>query len=111
MARGQIFVAINQASVEAEQLHVSFQAGGRDINEKLTPLFKDVATAKQYCDSVKSVRGNDETTACTTFLEAAKQLKSRMESLAKAFNHAENVWAAEQREQQNIMQAADLGVR
>jgi len=110
VARGQLFVAINQAGVEAEQLHVSVQAGGRDIKEKLTPLFNDIAVATQHCESASKQNG-DHQASCATFSQTEKAFKNSIQTLANAFDRHERVWGTVRREQESIVQEADMAVR
>ena len=111
VARSQIGVAINQAGVEAEQLHVALQAANRDIGTKIEPLIKNAVDINQRCQLVGSQHDADLHAACLKFFDAAGKFKQSAEKLGQAFDQAEKVWAEEHNKQGAIIRASDIASR
>lgn len=111
VARSQVGVAINQASIETEQLHGSLQGANQDIGTKIQPLIKDIVDFDQRCKSSALPQDADVRDGCVKFFESVKKFKQSMEALSQAFDRAEKVWIEEQRKQQGIIQASNVASR
>jgi hypothetical protein len=111
VARSQVGIAINQASIEAEQLHDSLLASSRDIAAKIEPLVKDAAGFGQRCQGDQAQQSHDLHDTCLKFLETAKKFKKSLDVLGKAFDHAERVWVEEHSKQDRIVQASTVASR
>jgi uncharacterized protein (DUF2147 family) len=111
VARSQVGVAINQAGVEAEQLHVALQDANRDIGTKIGPIMKDALDINQRCKLADSRQDADIHSACLKFFDAATKFKQSTEKLGQAFDQAEKVWAEEHNKQGAIIRASDIASR
>jgi hypothetical protein len=111
VARSQVAVAINQACVEAEQLHINLQGANKEIGAQVEPLIKDAVVVKQQCQADASNRNSELQSACAKFMDAAQRFKTSVEALGRAFEQAEQVWAMEHEQQQSIVRAADVASR
>jgi hypothetical protein len=119
VARGQISVAINQASIEANQLHISVESSYRDFDYNSGQLGHASMEASQNCQGARVVTatysapaGHEErNSACLQFFDAAREFQQRVADLRGAFNQIERVWAAERREQEEIVQTSNVAVR
>ena len=118
VARSQIAVAINQAAVEAEQLHSNMQTAQSNVGSKLEPLIRNAINTTQHCQSVvtdgganSSPANRDQQSTCLKFLEAAEKFKQSIEALGRAFDQVERVWIEERRKQAGIIQAANIASR
>jgi hypothetical protein len=110
-ARGQIFVAINHAAVEAEQLPTNMESARQDSSARLEPFAKYIIAWTQTCESGVDEQSADHKTACDKFVEVAKKFKQSVQTLSSAFQHVEQAWVLERREQEAIIHAADLASR
>jgi hypothetical protein len=73
VARSQISVAINQAGVEAEQLHNSLRSADQDIGNKIQKLANDASEPARCCTSVDEAEQTAIRAACSKFNEASRQ--------------------------------------
>ena len=89
-ARGQVGLAINQAGMEAAQLHNGIQGANQEISTKIQQLLKSAVDLARYCHA--EVQGTDQHAACRRFFEAYAKFKQSMQTLGKAFDQAEKVW-------------------
>ena len=111
VARSQVAVSINQAKIQGEQLHASVQSTGQNVRATLEPLLKDAVEAIHSCQYDAAHKDADHQSACTKLIEAVKAFRQSIEAYGRAFDQAEKVWLAEQRKQQEIVQAADFASR
>jgi hypothetical protein len=109
VARGQISVAINQAGMEAEELHNSMQTADQHIGNILRELGKNASEVATHCQV--SDQDDDLSVACSKFKEAGTKLRTSIAALAEAFKRAEQVWTEEHRKQQAIVHSSDLASR
>ncbi len=106
LARGQVRLAINQASMAALQLHSGLQSANQDIGAKIHPLFKAAVDFSQRCQSDEAGQNNDLHAACLKFSDAAKKFKKSVETLGSGFDQAEKIWLEERRKQEYIIRIA-----
>jgi hypothetical protein len=111
VARSQVGVAINQASIEAEQLHISLQSADQDIGGKVQRLANDAADASATCSSADLDKDDALRGACVKFHDAGVKFKTSILALSQAFAHAEQVWLEESRKQKEIIRASDFASR
>ena len=111
VARGQIGVAINQAAIEAEQLHSSLQSAYADIAAKIQPLVKATIEFTPLCQSAEAQQRTDLQAACLQYFVATKKFKPSMEALERSFNQTEKVWVEEHGKQEGIIRASDIASR
>lgn len=115
VARSQIYVAIDQAAISANSLHIQVDSSRQTFDFTSKQLLNDTQTAEQYCqgmqtapaaDSVASARDSLHA-ACGQFSEKVGQFRKNQAALRQAFAHAEEVWQSEHREQDSIVQASE----
>lgn len=111
VARGQIGVAINQAAIEAEQLHGNLQSAYADIAAKIQPLVKATIEFTPLCQSAEAQQRTDLQAACLQYFVAVKKFKPSMEALERSFNRTEKVWVEEHGKQDGIIRASDIASR
>jgi hypothetical protein len=119
VARSQISVAINQAAIEANSLHISVQSSYQRFNFVSGQLLHDSNTATQDCrrahaasaDNPVSVALDAHSAACLRFLDVVKQFQEREAALRAAFVHAETIWTEERQQQDAIVQASQTTAR
>jgi hypothetical protein len=111
VTRSQISVAINQAGIEAQQLHNSLQNSDKDISIKIQPLIKGAVEFNQRCQPGAANRSRELDDTCLQFFDAEKNFKQSMEKLGQAFAQTEKVWLEEHQKQDSIIQASNVASR
>ena len=113
VARNQIAVAISQAAVQSEQLHIGVNSAYSDIRGKLEPLLSDGARVNRHCRSVLIDLNSSEVdrSACKAFFDAANKFDQSTQALSSAFEKAEAVWVEERRKQEEIIRVAEATPR
>ena len=119
VARSQIFVAINQTAIGANQINIEVQAAHQSLDFSSEGLLKDAVDASRGCASAHNDAANDpgppgeaaRNSACLRFFEAAKQFQKRVAALREAFARLNGVWTTERREQDAIVQASNAASR
>ena len=112
--RSQISVAITQASIEANQVHISVQSSYRDFFSTSGQLGSEFVSVGQSCHAAHVATGTapvpaglaDWNAACLHFFDVARQFQQRVSDLRGAFSQVENVWQIEHRQQDEIVQAS-----
>lgn len=112
VARSQIYVAIIQASVEAEQLHVSVQSVLQDFQstmDQISPVYIELNKTCQIVANLPAVPADLKalSTACRNMSENAKKFQRSVAATQSAFSHIEDVWRGERQQQERIAQAAN----
>ncbi len=119
VVRGQISVAIGQAAIQAGQLHINVQVAYRDFDFNAGQLTRESTGASQGCRGAHAVTEADPppvgyeawNSACLRFFGAAKIFQQRLSKLRTAFAQIEEVWNAERRKQDEIIQASNLAIQ
>jgi len=117
VARSQISVAISQAAIQANLLHINVGLSYQSFDFQMGRLERESARVSQGCarfatDSAPVPAGYDALkAACLRFFDVAKDYKQRVSDLRAAFSKAETTWNAEKREQEQIEQASNMAVQ
>ena len=117
--RSQIFIAISQEALEAEQIHVEAQASDQVFNFNSGPLIRESASTIQDCQNVHAGSSNSPksadreawNSACLKFNNIVKEFQQRVEALRTAFAQIESVWIEEHRNQDEIVQASRVAAQ
>lgn len=112
VARGRLDVAINQAGVEANQLHISAQSDYSDFDTKSNASLHLVAEMEKTCQTANTAvddvalvaRWN---TACLKLTTAIPDFQRHVAGLRAAFGQAEGVWQEEHAKQELLIRSAD----
>lgn len=116
-ARGQLGVAINQASVETTQIHTEVKSKQTQFKQQVTTAFEKLVPIVQRCKDSTA-----QTDVASPMLEKLKLQCSRMRPIVQqfaadvkgidnSFQRLEAVWREEQQKQQTIVRSADIAVR
>jgi hypothetical protein len=103
VARSQLTVALNQAAIEANQIHINAQGSYQTFDFNSGQLAHEAAEANGWCQG--SVPPS-LLTACPKFAEAETSFAKHVSALRAAFAELEQVWTTERHEQDAIIQAS-----
>lgn len=115
VARGQLDVAINQAGVQANQIHFSVQSSYSDFNTKSNASLKLIADMIRLCQSA-STSVDDDTlvarwqAACRKMITTVPDFQKHVGMMQDAFAKIERVWQEERAKQEGLIHSADSGV-
>jgi hypothetical protein len=118
-ARGQISVAISQAAIQANQIHISVESSYQTFDFDSVQLNGDAAGASQGCrgahvaTDTAPVPASYEArnTACLRFFDVAREYQRRVSDLRAAFSKAEATWDTERHEQDQIVEASERALQ
>jgi hypothetical protein len=111
VARSQLVVAINQAGIEANQLHLSVQSNYNDFNTKSNASLKLIAGMIKLCQSANNKLDDDALVsrwdiACRNLIVTASDFQKHIGMLRDAFGKAERVWQEERAKQERLIHSA-----
>jgi len=99
VARNQIAVAINQTSIQAEQLHSSVQSSSQEFETTIRPWEQEAVTLSRACQTSLASLGNTAADAENPVCERAQKqvapFQAKALALRNAFAHVESVWVDE----------------
>jgi hypothetical protein len=112
VARGQLDVAINQAGVEAHQLHISVQSAYTDFNTKSSASLRLVAEMQKTCQTANTTIDDASllgrwNAACLKLTTTIPDFQMHVGVLRDAFNQTERVWQEERTRQELLIRSAD----
>jgi hypothetical protein len=96
-------VALNQAAIDSNQIHINVQTSYQTIDFEAGQLARDAAEAVGWCQGTVPV---SLTTACPRLLEGRTEFAKRISALRTAFTELERVWQTERKEQEAIVAAS-----
>lgn len=116
VVRSEISVAINQAAIQAIEIHITVGSSYQDFDSAAGRLVREAATANRSCRgasiaaaAVPAPQGYGALNeACLQFSDVAKSFQQRVADLRAAFAQIEEVWNAERRAQDEIVQASQM---
>ena len=119
VARSQISVSISQAEIASNQIHIEIGGAYQNFNFTSGPLLRGSADMTQGCHTAHAVTVADpvppgrETwnSACLKLLDSAMKFRDRVKALRAAFDHIEEVWQAEHRDQESLVRASNDAAR
>lgn len=103
VARGQIIVALSQAAIEANQIHINVQTSYQTFDFNSGQLAREAAEANGWCQGAVP---DSRSITCTKFLEAQTAFAKRISGLRAAFAELEAVWKTERHEQEAIIKTS-----
>jgi hypothetical protein len=103
VARGQITVALNQAAIEANQIHINAQTSYQTFDFNSSQLAREAAEANGWCQGAVP---DTLSSTCAKFLEAQTAFAKRTSALRAAFAELEAAWKAERHEHEAIIQTS-----
>ena len=111
VARIQIYAEINQANIQAEQIHNEIESRHRDFEAKATALIRSYGALSQECQFTKAETAissdwKDAAEACRTMFDKVAKFQSSVGTTRAAFSRLEKTWHHEQNERQRILQAS-----
>ncbi len=113
VARSQLGVAINQASIQADQLHLEMDSLLGEVVHERDELIRQNADTFNLCRQVRTGGGSepDIKEACDKLAHSVDAAKSKAEILIKEAAAAETVWQEQHRAQQEVLRDSNLAVR
>jgi hypothetical protein len=117
---GQIDVAINQAAVQSNQIHLTLTSASEAFLSKRTTLQKDTKDFFQsYCKTAKDIYEEGKRfvqlekllESCKALLEVTKDFVSFSEKMHIVLSTAEGTWSEENRKQQATIRESDIASR
>lgn len=113
VARGQINVALSQASISTDQLHNQVQITQRDFENNIVPLSTQVDSAERSCSIVQTStpRNSDQPkderdSVCGTLKNAEPQFRQAYDAMAKNLAEAEAAYRQAHKYQQGLVTAS-----
>ncbi|HEY5306401.1 MAG TPA: hypothetical protein VIJ52_07015 [Pseudolabrys sp.] len=112
VARGQLDVAINQAGVQANQLHLSVQSSYDEFASKSAASGKLIADMIRLCQSATTNIGDEALVArwqatCGKIVTAEPDFHKHVGLLRHRFTQIERVWQEERVKQEGLIRSAD----
>lgn len=112
VARSQIVVAMNQASIATDQLHNSATSLESSVQANVQPVAREVREFEQGCHAV--VPPGDLTPsqmaardgACRSLFPVAETFRQKFDALVHGLAHLEQVYAQERKAQEGLLQTA-----
>jgi hypothetical protein len=105
VARSQISVAITQATIEADQIHIAVENAQKEFEGQAGPLLRDGVDVSAKCDTHR-VDSADLSSACSKLMTSRVTFTNRVDAMRRAFAQVERVWREEHAKQQRIEQAS-----
>ncbi len=104
VARSQISVSINQAEIQAEQIHRSVETFYRDFSSRAVPLLTATTDAAKHCaDPVAPAPA----ARCNDLMKALASFRQRVTAVEGAVAKSEEVWRREKAKQDRIIQISN----
>lgn len=109
VTRGQLSVAINQASIATDQLHNQVLSFELQVRDQVRPLWQSVWPVTQTCHRAASpdFKPGPEKTNCLALLSAADTFRRNLQDLKDGFAHAEQVFQREHETQADLVAASE----
>ncbi len=116
VSRGQINVAINQANVEFEQMHVSLQTARADFESKSGQLLQEAVAFHKKCQDpsrLEKVAPSAEAwkSLCLKLPSVGRDFAPQLKRMVDAFGQTEAAWQEESRKQALIVKSSDSASR
>ena len=113
VARGQIVVAMNQASIATEQLHNSAVSLQSSVQGNVQPVAREANDFQQGCHAVvppgdltpNQIQARD--TACRQLFPAVEAFRQKFGAVARGLSRLEQVYLEERKTQEGLLQKAE----
>jgi hypothetical protein len=111
VARAQLVVAANQASIATSQLHISAQSFQRSFDSNVRPMAAALTDFEKICREqalslLTSAQRAARDAACERLLESDRPFRHKFEVMDQAIVEVEQVYLAEQSAQENLLRTA-----
>ncbi len=109
VTRGELSVAISQASIASYQLHNQVLSFESQVRDQVRPLWQSVWPVAQTCHRAPSpdFKPGPEKTNCLALLSAADTFTRNLQDLKDGFAHAEQVFQREHETQDDLKAASE----
>lgn len=109
VTRGQLSVAISQASIATDQLHNQVLSFESQVRDQVRPLWQSVWPVTQTCHRAPSpdFKPGPEKTNCLALLSAADTFTRNLQDLKDGFAHAEQIFQREHETQDDLKAASE----
>lgn len=115
--RGQIDTAINQASIQTDQIHDGVKSKEKEFQKGTIDALRTIEPLAGRCKDINA-QGNIAPstleklkTQCGRFKPIAKQFIEDAKKIADSYAKAEAVWRQERQKQDAIVRSADMAVQ
>jgi hypothetical protein len=113
VARGQLSVAANQASIQTEQIHNQGEALQSALETDVKPIADQATSFEQQCHAASQNSGNlitteiqDVNAACDRLASAVVPFRQKYAATADGLAHLEQVYQDEKGKQEQLLQTA-----
>ncbi|MGH7035727.1 MAG: hypothetical protein ACREFL_18505 [Stellaceae bacterium] len=103
LARAQITVALNQAAIDANQVHIGTQTSYQSFSFKSDQLSHEAAEDNAWC---RGTVPDTLSVPCVDFAKTNAAFVAHASLLKAAFSNLEDVWNTEKRKQEDIVQTS-----
>ena len=113
VARGQLSVAANQASIQTDQMHYQGESLQSSLEANVKPMADQAAAFEQQCHAVSQNSGNltpeevqNVNAACGRLESAVTPFRQKFGAMSAGLAHLERVYQDEHGKQQQLLQTA-----
>lgn len=114
VARGQLSVAANQASIQSEQMHDHGEALQAFLETNVKPMSDQATAFEQQCHAVSQNSGNltpaevqNINVACDRLESAVTPFRQKFSAMSDGLAHLERVYQRERNAQQRLIQESE----
>jgi hypothetical protein len=114
VARGQLSVAANQATIQTEQMHNQGEALQSSLETEVKPMADESVTIEQQCRTLARSTGNLTTqeienvnAACSRLESAVGPFRQKFSAMSAGLAHLEQVYQRERDSQQRLIQESE----
>jgi len=112
VARSQLVVAANQASLLTDQLHNQVVPLGWSLQNNVKPIADELSLLEQQCGQPVSTSSDDNLlrtrdTACGHLRDAGTPFRQKFNAVSSGLANLEQVYQAERDKQQRLIQSAE----
>jgi hypothetical protein len=113
VARGQLSVAANQASIQTDQMHYQGESLQSSLDTNVKPMLDQATAFEQQCRAVSQHSGNltpeeiqNINAACARLESAVTPFRQKFGAMSAGLAHLEQVYRDEYGKQQQLLQTA-----
>jgi hypothetical protein len=114
VARGQLSVAANQASIQTEQMHNQGEALQSSLEADVKPMADESVTLEQQCRTIERSTGSlapqeieNVKVACSRLENAVGPFRQKFSAMSAGLAHLEQVYQRERNTQQGLIQESE----
>jgi hypothetical protein len=113
VARGQLSVAANQASIQTDQIHYQGESLQSSLETNVKPMADQATAFEQQCRAVSQNSGNltpeevqNVNAACGRLESAVTPFRQKFGAMSAGLAHLERVYQDEHGKQEQLLQTA-----